>query len=747
MTGHTFTFRNKPPCPPAIAVNFSGRYPLRKKQVATSSALASRTDLTRFLNPRGVAVIGASNDLARIGGQPLKLLTEFGYAGQVYPVNPKYNEIKGLKCYPDVTTVPGPCDVALIALSGPMVPDVIAQCGKAGIPFALVLSAGFSEVGNEGKALQEQLLAAAREHNVRVVGPNCLGLMNLADNVRIGFGGTMQLKTLKPGPIAMVTQSGGFGFGVAAIACHYGLGFNYIISTGNEADLSALDWIADLIERPEVKIVTVFMEGITDGRRLIAIGERALELGKPILIWKVGNSEIGSRAATSHTARMTAGYELYRAAFRRGGYIEIRDVDDLIDACKAFRMGKLPAGNRVAALTLSGGAGVLLADRCTEHGLELPRLSPATTARLREILVSFASADNPIDATAHGYNDNFASYSSAIREVLADPHIDMVVARVPRGSAARPWAEGLIAMLRDVTKPLVLNWPTAPDDNGDVMQHLEQHNVPCILAPGRAVHALAALNEFAAKKRAYAQRTGQVMQRPVAPQTLQWPEAGTTLGEHHSKQALKAYGVPVVEEVLMQATDIGKLTQCSLPFPLAVKVESPDIPHKTEAGVVRLNICDLHALKHAVGEIMAAANHYKPDARIDGILLQQMAGGFEVIVGAVNDPCFGPVVAFGLGGVFTELLKDLTYRFAPFDAVAAREMIAEIKGAALLTGYRGQPALDVDALADVLARVSLLITDHAERIAEIDINPLFVRPAGQGVVAADALIVLKGQQH
>ena len=713
--------------------------------MAIPPAPTSRLDLTRFLHPRGVAVIGASNDLTRIGGQPLKLLTEFGYQGKVYPVNPKYSEIKGLPCYPDITAVPQPCDVALIALSAPLVPKVIAQCGKAGIPFALVLSAGFSEVGSEGEALQDELRAAAREHGVRVVGPNCLGLMNLADHVRIGFGGTMQLKTLTPGPIAMVTQSGGFGFGVAAIACYYGLGFNYIISTGNEADLTMLDWIADLIERPEVEIVTVFMEGITDGRRLIEIGERALELGKPILIWKVGNTDVGSRAATSHTARMTAGYELYRAAFRGGGFIEIRDVDDLIDICKVFRTRKLPAGNRVAVLTLSGGAGVLLADRCVEHGLELPKLAATTTAKLREIMVSFASADNPIDATAHGYNDNFASYSRAIHEVLADPNIDQVIARVPRGRAARPWAEGLLAVLQDTGKPLVLNWPTAPDDNGEVMHYLEQNNVPCILAPGRAVHALAALNEFAAKKRAYAQRAGRLSPRPVAPQKLDLPQAAATLGEHRSKQVLKAYGVPVVEEVLMPAADIEALAGCSLPFPLAVKLESPDIPHKTEAGAIRLGVPDLAAMKKAVQDILASALKFKPDARIDGIVLQEMAEGFEVIVGAVNDPFFGPVVVFGLGGVFTELMKDLTYRFAPFDAAAAKEMIAEIKGAALLSGYRGRPVLDTEALADVLVRVSLLIADHADRIAEIDINPLFVRPAGQGVVAADALIVLKGK--
>src|SRR5688572_2057455 len=484
-------------------------------------------DLSRFLNPRGVAIVGASTDTNRIGGQPIRLLTEFGYRGKVYPVNPKYTDIKGLTCYPDVASVPQPCDVALVALSAQHVPGVIEQCGTAGIPYALVLSAGFSEVGADGEVLQQKLLDTARAAGVRMVGPNCLGIMNLKDSARVGFGGTLQLTTLKPGPLAMVTQSGGFGFGVVAIACYYGLGFNYAISTGNEADLTLLDWVADLLERPEVEIVVAFMEGITDGRRMMAIGERALELRKPILVWKVGNTDIGRKAATSHTARLTAGYELFRAAFRRGGYIEIRDVDDLIDISKILLGRKLPAGNRVAVLTLSGGAGVLLADRCIEHGLALPKLSDATTAKLREIMVSFASADNPIDATAHGYNDNFASYSKAIREVLADPNIDQAIARPPRGKSAKPWAEGLLDLLRGTDKPLVLNWSTAPDDNGDVLRYLEDNGVPCIIPPGRAVSAMAAVTAFARKCKIHAETPKRSVVRTAPRVALDFPQDAT----------------------------------------------------------------------------------------------------------------------------------------------------------------------------------------------------------------------------
>jgi acyl-CoA synthetase (NDP forming) len=697
-------------------------------------------DLSRLLTPRSVAVIGASTDLSRIGGQPIKLLTEYGYTGQIYPVNPKYPEIKGLRCYPDVAAVPQPCDVALIAVSGPLVPGAIEQCGKAGIPFAVILSAGFSEAGDAGRDLNDKLLAAIQSSGVRVVGPNCLGVMNLDASFRLGFGGTLQLKTLKAGPIAMVTQSGGFGFGVVAVGCYHGLGFNHVISTGNEVDLTSLDWMEHLIERDDVEILTVFLEGTTEGRRLRRIGERALELGKPILIWKVGNTEIGSKAATSHTARLTAGYELFRTAFREGGFVEVQDVDDLVDYCKAFRARKLPKGNGVGVMTLSGGAGVLLADRCHARGLRLPRLTDATREKLRGIVVAYASIENPIDTTAQGYNDNFASYTKTMREVLADGNIDAIVARSPRGTVAQAWAEGLVEMLKGVDKPLLLNWPTSPDDNRPAMDFLEAHGVPCMLAPGRTVDALAALTDFASKKRAFEARRERKGKRAVAPQNLTLAGSGT-LGEHASKDILKAYGIPVTGETLLAPASVEALTAAPLPFPLAVKIESPDIPHKTEAGVIRLHITTLEGLKQAAREVLAAAKAYKADARIDGVLVQQMATGEEVIVGAVNDPHFGPVIAVGLGGVFTEIMHDVTHRFTPFDAVTAKEMIHEIKGVKLLQGYRGKPACNIDALADALARLSLLAADHQDRIAEIDVNPLFVN--ADGVMAADALVVLK----
>ena len=700
-------------------------------------------DLARFLSPRGIAVVGASNDLSRIGGQPLRLLTEFGYRGKVYPVNPKYTEVKGLPCYPHVGAVPKPCDVALIALSAPHVPGVIEECGRAGIPYALVLSAGFSEVGEEGQSLQAKLVEAARKSGVRVNGPNCLGIFNLKEGVRNGFGGTLQLDTLKSGPIAMVTQSGGFGFGVVAVAAHYGIGINYAISTGNEADLTALDWLETVLELPDVEVAIAFLEGISDGRRLIDIGQRALELGKPVLVWKVGNTDVGRQAAASHTARLTAGYELYRTAFRLGGFIEVRDIDDLVDICKALRARKLPRGNRVAVITPSGGAGVLLADRCIEEGLTLPPLSETTVAKLREYVAAFASVANPVDSTPQGYNDNYASYNRLIGDVLADPNIDSVIARCPRGSPARTWSRNFVEMLRNHDKPVLVNWPTSPDDNADVVEFLESNGVPVIMAPGRTAHALAALNDYAGKRKRFEAGRGRTSERLIERAPLELTDAAGTLSEHRSKALLRTYGIPAVQEALLGLEEIDGLTAPPVPFPVAVKVSSADIPHKTEARAIALDIRDLEGLKRAARDVIEAARRYKADARIDGVLVQQMASGLETIVGAVNDRFFGPVVAFGLGGVYTELLKDVTYRFAPFDVKTAKEMVGELKGAALFGGYRGSAPLDVDALADALSRLSLLVADHAERIAEIDVNPLFVRPKGEGVLAADALVVLK----
>ncbi len=699
---------------------------------------ARNTDLTRLLSPRAVAVVGASEDGERIGGQPLRFLTEFGYRGNVYPVNPKYSTIRGLTCFHSVAELPQDCDLALVAVAAKQVPRVIAQCGDRGIPFAVVLSAGFREIGAAGAALEAELKAVIERTGVRMVGPNCLGVMNVKERVYAGFGSGFQYPDLRVGPVAMVTQSGGYGFTMVTVAEQAGIGFSHIVSTGNSTDLNTLDFLEHFLECDEVEVIATFIEGISDGRRLVRIGARALEVGKPILVWKAGNSAGGQRAAASHTASLTASYELYRAAFRRGGFIEIRDYDDLVDIGRAFQARRLPAGDRIAVVTGSGGAGVLLTDRCDEYGMVLPQLSDATLAELRKILPDFASPANPVDISGQRSKDGSSVSNRALEIMLADPGIDQIILRSKQSTNDAEHARELVQICAISAKPVLVSM--GADRDLEAIKIFDEARVSWHITPPRAARAAGALHEFASKRRQFGTRKSE-QSRTVGPQRLVLPAGAATLSEHSAKACLAAYGIPVVREALLTLDEIEALKTPPLAFPLAVKINSADIPHKTEAGAIRLGIADLKGLKAAAREVWAAALAYKPDARLDGVLVQEMATGTEVIVGAINDACFGPTVVFGLGGIFAEVLHDVTHRFAPFGLHEAREMIEEIRGSALFRGYRGRAALDVAGLAQVLSRVSWLAADHAGRIAELDINPLFV--TSHGVTAADALITVR----
>ncbi len=700
-----------------------------------------RQDFARLLNPRAIAVIGASPDVKRIGGQPIPILIDSGYHGGIYPVNPKYPKIGALACYSDVAQVPKPCDLAIVAVAAPLVPAVITQCGAARIPFAIVFSAGFREVGAEGAALEAKLKQAIAASGVRVVGPNCIGTMNLADRVYCGFGVGFRNPHLKEGPVAFVSQSGGFAYSVVALADAEGMGFNYIVSAGNEADVTTLELAADFLERDDVEVVVLYLEGVNDGRRLRELGARALELGKPLLTWKAGNTAIGRAAAESHTASMTAGYELYRTAFREGGFIEINDVHDLVDITRAFLGRRLPRGPNIGIITTSGGSAVLMADECDRHGLTLPPLADATLKAMEPHAPKHCSLANPIDLTAQ-ISGNNEGFNKIVELTLADPNIDQLIVRygTVQGAAGAAWATDLAALVAKAGKPLLVSLGRTAESAAAALDVFEREKIPWVLTPKRTAVAAAALGAYADKQRRWRAAQLRGVPRVIARQPLELPAGAARLSEHASKCCLTAYGIPIAREVVLAPAAVAALKTAPLTFPLAVKIDSPDIAHKTEAGAVRLNVQTLDELKTAAAEVVANAKRHKPDASINGVLLAEMSAGTEVIVGAVNDPYFGPVVMFGLGGVFAELLKDVTYRFAPFDIGTAREMIAEIKAAALLTGYRGGAPLAVDALAETLSRVSWLAADHADRITEIDINPLFVNASA--VSAADALIAL-----
>jgi acyl-CoA synthetase (NDP forming) len=703
----------------------------------TTHKAAAGHDLTRLFNPRAVAIVGASS--SGVGGQTFRAMTKNGFAGNIYPVNPRYEKIEDVTCYPSITAIPKPCDLAVVVVSSNRVLNVIDECGIAGVSFVVILSGGFREIGESGAALEHEILASARRAGIRIIGPNCLGLMNVATRMYAGFGTAFQNPTLRGGPLALVSQSGGVGFGIIAnAAAALGMGFDYIVSTGNEADISALDFLEFFLEQEGVEAVATYLEGIQDGRRLLAVGERALELGKPILVWKVGNSGSGRRAAVSHTANLTSGPELYQAVFRQGGFIEVRETSELLDAARAFLSRRVARGRNVAVITSSGGTGVLLADRCEERGLLLPQLSDATVEQLREFAPEYASLSNPVDVTAQLGHDP-VSVNRILSVLLKDPDVDQVIFRRAStvGSIGSEWAKNLVPVVAESDKPVLISMRS--EGSLETVEILDRHRIPWFETTAGTVFAAKALYDLHVRRERFAAR----VRRTYARREVEWPRTSGGLGEHRSKELLATYGIPVVREILIPLEDTAKIENPAVSFPLAVKIESRDIPHKTEAGAVRLNIANDTQLQEAVQGVVAAARRYAPKAKIEGVLLQEMARGTEIMLGVVNDAYFGPVVALGLGGIFAETLRDVTHRCAPIDVPTAHVMIDELRASAVLKGARGLPPADIDALAETISCLSFLAVDHADRIQEIDINPLFVRVRGQGVVAADALIVLK----
>lgn len=693
--------------------------------------------LSNLFEPRGVAIVGASADLTRIGGQPVRALHRFGFKGAVYPVNPKYQEIDGLRCYASVAEIDGSCDVAIIAVPARAAIDAVRGCGAAGIPYCLVLGAGFRETGAAGRELEDKLREAAAQAGTRLIGPNCQGLLNFPARLYAGFGSIFQEPDLREGALSLVTQSGGFGFSVLMSLAAHGIGFRLGLSTGNEADVTAPEVIEALIEDSGTRIICAYIESVDDGRRLMQAGRHALAAGKPLLVWKSGNSADGARAATSHTGSMTGRYDIYRAAFQQCGIIEIFDIDDLADACRAFLGGVLPAGPRVASVGISGGAGILFTDRAIARGLTLARLGNDTNTTLRAAIPLFGSIANPVDVTASVFND-FALLTDVINAILADPEVDqlaVLLASLPGDGALRT-ARAIREAIARHNKPIMLAWAPSQKRAEAARALLDDGHVPVYESPVRVAEAAAWLARFSVARSA---------PQPAAPPTLArltLPSEVGALDEACSKALLGQVGIRVAREVVLPA-DTNKPAALDLNFPVAVKLLSRDVAHKSEVGGVVLGVSSLDGVAHAIRAIRAKLTRHNPDANIDGFIVAEIiTDGLETLVGVLRDPSFGPVVAVGLGGVMAEALKDVAYRVAPFGIDEARAMIGDLRAAALFGEFRGRGALDVDALADTLARVSALAAQEA-RIAELDINPLFVRPRGQGVVAADALVVLR----
>ena len=696
--------------------------------------------LERLFHPRGIAIIGASADLTRIGGHPIKALKKAEYKGGIYPINPKYPELHGFTCYPDVLALKEPCDLAIVAVPAPGVAKAIRDCGKAKIPFAVVLTAGFRETGEEGRKLEAELKKAVAESGVRIVGPNCQGMLSIQSRVWAAFGSVADETDFRAGSVSCAFQSGGFGYAVVNLAEAQGVGFRYTVSSGNEVDIAMPELLSAFLDDPGTSLAFAYLEGTPDARKLLEVGRKSMETGKPVLIWKAGTTDAGIKAAASHTANMTGSYDLYRAALRQSGIIEVDDVEPIVDLAKLFGQGRLPKGNTVGVLSISGGSGVVFADAAVRGGLTLPPFSPETFARLREMIPAFGSPQNPADITAALFNDK-TLFARTLDVVLNDPGLDQLVVLIASisGPSAAHACEMIAAAAAKTDKPVSVQWSGRQAKSEEAAKALAAANVPFTTTPVRLARAAAILARFAADRRRLLPRKTPAVPKPKG---VELPAGAVTLNEAESKGVLRAFGVPVVSEVFVPAGADAEKAAKAMEGPFAVKVVSRDVPHKTEAGGVKLGV-PREGLAEAARTVSDSARKHVPGANIEGVLVSEMAQGLETLIGVINDEAFGPVVALGLGGVLTEVLKDVVYRVAPFDLETAREMIGELRGARLFEGYRGKPAADKEALAQALVAVSGMAAALASRLKELDINPVFVRPAGKGVAAADALVVLK----
>jgi acyl-CoA synthetase (NDP forming) len=711
--------------------------------VNVMSGRALFPDLRRFFAPRAVALVGATEDLGKFGGRCLKQMLDFGFKGEVFPVNPNRKEVFGRPCYPSLSDLPAVPDHVGIVLPAKACIATVAECGRLGIPFATVFSSGFSEFGTEDStALQAELVRTARAAGVRLMGPNCNGMINFVDGFALTSTATISGPRRAAGDIGIVGQSGGATqVNVMWRAQELGLGVSYQVSSGNDADLDLLDYMNFMIEDPGTRVVLALAERIADGTRLRALAERAAELEKPIALIKFGRTEAGAKAAASHTGAVTGADAVFDAAARQLGIIRVNDATELYEAAMLLRQRTRPQGHRAASLAISGGNLVLFTDLAAAHGITFPTFAPETTEKLRVLIPGFMAVNNPADlsAGAIGAKDLFAN---AARTLLEDPSVDVTVPLITFAPAVD--IRAVAAMAETAEKPVAILWTGKCSDDASLTRQtlvaegraVFRDALPCAQAISRSMNWSAFL-----RRRADAPKPQRPADADPARARALLEAGGTSLSEGASRQVLACYGLHGPSEALAATPEEAAAAAAKFGGKVVLKIQSPDILHKTEAGVIRLGVTGDTAAG-AAREILAAAKAYAPDARIEGILVQEMvAGGQEMLLGMTQDVTFGPVLTLGFGGIHVEVLRDVTFRLPPISAQEAQSALEELRLAPMLGGVRGAPAADVPALADAIARFSWLIADLGELLEEVDVNPLAVMPAGGGVRVLDALVV------
>ena len=690
-------------------------------------------DLSLLLSPRSVAVVGASENLESISGRPIKLLRRFGFKGGIFPVNPNRKTVAGLECYPDIRSLPITPDVVLVGVKARLVPEIVGQCSERGVPFSIIFSSGFAE--STDPAAQEEILLKARVGGMRILGPNCQGLVNLADSIPLSFSASLDSDKRPLGGVAYISQSGAFGFASFAMAADSGVGFRYVVTTGNQADLDLVDFGMAFAADPEVRLLVIYMEGLSKGDRFIEMLRFAAERNVPVAVLKVGKSPTGQAAVKSHTAALTGEDEAWRTIFRQYGVIEIEDSDDIADLGKIFGPAKAPRGKRVGVITTSGGAGIIMADRAYDLGLRVEPLPEQTRETLDKFVPPFGSTRNPVDLTAQVINAP-GSFKSSLEAVLDCPEIDMAAVVISMITGNSGWAvtRDIIEVSENASKPLACCWLINKEQGDPFLEELRSAKIPFFGSPGRCAWALARLSDWTVRP-ALPERA------PSDPGEPFLPRLPKDLTEYDAKRLLARWSVPVTREILCASLEDALSAASEIGYPVALKVVSPDIIHKTEAGAVALRLKDEEELRNAFGRLLERSLKAMPGARVRGMLVQEMVtGGVECMIGVKRDPVFGPFVAVGLGGIYVEILKDLSLRHAPVDSEEARLMITSLRGFPLLSGARGSAPKDIDALAEMVSRVSLMSLAE-ESLAELDINPVLVLDEGEGAIAVDAAAI------
>jgi acyl-CoA synthetase (NDP forming) len=693
---------------------------------------ASRfSGLTPLLSPRSIAVLGASSDPTRIGGRPIAYLKSQGFKGGIYPVNPNRTEVQGLQAYPSVAALPETPDVAIVAVGAEIAPQAVEDLAKRGTKAALMFTAGFAEVDETGEAIQQQMVNVARAHGMRILGPNCLGVFDARTSYYATFSSSFDSGWPVLGRIGIASQSGAYGTHLYTLARNRGIGASLCIMTGNEADVTVGECIGWLAENPEVDVIATYLEGIREAPNLIAALEMARAARKPVIMQKVGRSELGGKAAKSHTASLTGDDAVTEAVMREFGVMRARNSEEMLDIAHTATRKIYPVKNTLGVITVSGGAGVLMSDVATDVGLAMPEMPEPAQKYLRE-LVPFCAPRNPVDATAQVGND-VTLINKFAEAVLRDGGYSSVLGFFSMTASSRRWP-----MIREQLNLARAKYPgrlyalsiIAPRDR---IEELEAEGWICHEDPTRAVIAIDAMGRFGT---AFAAPPGAA---PPAVHPVTLPD--TTPSEAEAKRLLASAGITSAPEQTCSSVEEAVAAAELFGFPVVMKILSPDILHKSEIGGVLLNITSDSEVRDGYNLLLARAGRAAPDARIEGVLVaKQLQGGVECILGIHRDPVFGPIAMFGLGGIFVEVMKDVVFRRCPFGADVAEAMIRSIKAAPLLLGARGRPPVDVHALAQMLARLSAFAVAAGPRLQSIDLNPVFAMPEGHGAFAVDAVI-------